>query len=121
MKVPVLTIVENAGEIGMTIARYVINQPETTIGRSPECDIQVGCEFMSKLHARVRFALNGGIARLDQCGRNGIDVSGLQVVDGVILYSGDRIIFSQNVTGFYSMEAGESLTSPSTSIPVKYL
>lgn len=115
-KMPTLTIIE-----GDVTREYIIDKPEMTIGRSPECDIRLHSQWISRSHARLEITPEG--VRLIKCGKNSIEIFKERVEHSVLLQNDDRIDFSGEVTGFYYIKEinGDSPALVPSPKPLKYL
>ena len=89
-----LTIVSGGAEG----TEYVLERPETTLGRGPEANLSFDDRTMSREHAVVEFTGVGFRVR-DLASMNGIFLNGGEVKVGD-LKSGDRIQIGQHVFQF---------------------
>jgi hypothetical protein len=74
-------------------ARFVLERGTTTLGRAPQCDIQIPTHYVSREHARIHF--QSGVATIEDLGsRNGIFVNA-ERVDRQELKQGDVITIGE--------------------------
>jgi pSer/pThr/pTyr-binding forkhead associated (FHA) protein len=66
--------------------------PNTTIGRAPQCEVQLLSRAVSRRHARMEFG-DGGEAIISDLGtKNGIKLNGQRVQGAAIVQEGDRVV-----------------------------
>ncbi len=70
--------------------RWVLDQDEIIIGRSPECDMVIPDRKVSREHARLRKTPDGVVVE-DLGSKNGTHVNGSPINDPVLLQDGDVI------------------------------
>lgn len=70
--------------------RWVIDQDEMIIGRSPDCDMVVPDRKVSREHARLRKTSDGVVVE-DLGSKNGTHVNGSPITKPVLLQDGDVI------------------------------
>ena len=70
--------------------QWVISQAPVTIGRAPECEVQLDVRWVSRQHAFIR--MEGAHYVLEDAGsKNGVFVNGQRVLSPCTLEDGDRI------------------------------
>jgi hypothetical protein len=73
--------------------RFALTKRATTVGRGPQCDLQILTHFVSREHARL--TLNGGATVIEDLGsRNGVFVNAVRV-DRQPLRQGDLITIGE--------------------------
>jgi hypothetical protein len=73
--------------------RFALTRPTSTVGRGPQCDLQILTHFVSREHARL--TVNGGVVSIEDLGsRNGIYVNSVRV-DRQALQQGDLITIGE--------------------------
>ena len=70
--------------------QWVISQTPVTIGRAPDCEVQIEVRWVSRQHAHIR--MEGSHYVLEDAGsKNGVFVNGQRVTGPQALEDGDRI------------------------------
>jgi DNA-binding response OmpR family regulator len=70
--------------------QWVISQTPATIGRAPDCEVQIEVRWVSRQHAHIR--MEGSHYVLEDAGsKNGVFVNGQRVTSPRALEDGDRI------------------------------
>lgn len=83
---------------------------ESTIGRSPKCEIVLDDPLVSRTHARV-FVNRGAVTIEDLKSANGVLVNGEALVRARVLVSGDRVVIGQQS---FQLVVGAKTDAPST-------
>jgi DNA-binding winged helix-turn-helix (wHTH) protein len=91
---------------------YVLTEPETLIGRDPDCDIWIDALGVSRRHARIRRGPGGARrAMLEDLGStNGTYVRGEAVTEPQALEDGDAIRIGKVVLTYRDWSGGGSPT-----------
>ncbi len=76
---------------------------EVVLGRSPECQLQVEDDGISRKHAKVALGPNGHFQIVDLGSTNGTFLNGIKV-DIAILQDGDKIQIGQNTVLKFSLQ-----------------
>jgi len=83
-----------------------LREGDNTIGRTPECDVQIASERVSRRHARI--VVDRGRATIEDLGsKNGTFVGGLPIDSPTELVDGDRITIGPAVlqySGFFTAD-----------------
>jgi hypothetical protein len=81
--------------------RFPLTRATTSVGRGPQCDLQILTHFVSREHARI--TMNGGTVLIEDLGsRNGVFVNSVRI-DRQALQQGDLITIGE--TQFRFMES----------------
>ncbi len=73
--------------------RFPLTKKTITVGRGPQCDLQILTHFVSREHARLTF--NGGVTAIEDLGsRNGVFVNSVRV-DRRNLQQGDLVTIGE--------------------------
>lgn len=94
--------------LGQNHATYHdLEQPETVVGRSENCDIQLDDPYVSRRQARI--IQDGNRIHIENLGRNPVLVNG-EVIERSILHSGDMILLGRTQLVFqrYAAEPVEA-------------
>jgi pSer/pThr/pTyr-binding forkhead associated (FHA) protein len=83
---------------------FVIRKDAITIGRAPDCDIQIATDFVSRCHATIRRDKTSTIIE-DRSSTNGVFVNSVRI-DRKALTDGDEITIGESRFRFI---AGEPL------------
>lgn len=70
--------------------QWVLNRTPMTIGRAPDCEVQLDARWISRTHARIWTKENHYVLE-DAGSKNGVFVNGQRVADRRTLEDGDRI------------------------------
>lgn len=65
---------------------------ETTIGRAPQCDIQLLSRAVSRRHAKTEMGEDGVVIISDLGTKNGIKVNGAKIEGAAVIGEGDRLL-----------------------------
>ena len=84
---------------------------EVTLGRSPECSMQLPAAGASRRHASVAWR-DGRVVLRDLGSTNGTYLNGERVEEEAPLESGDRITIGGVVIRFCCVDAGTAVSSP---------
>ncbi len=71
---------------------FDLEQPETVIGRSEDCDIRLDDPYVSRRQAVI--VMDKGVARIENLGRNPVLLNG-DCIEKSVLQSGDMILFGR--------------------------
>jgi pSer/pThr/pTyr-binding forkhead associated (FHA) protein len=82
---------------------YELEQSETVVGRSENCDIQLDDPYVSRRQARI--TQDGDRARIENLGRNPVLVNG-EVTERSVLLNGDMILLGRTQLVFQLYAAG---------------
>jgi sigma-B regulation protein RsbU (phosphoserine phosphatase) len=93
-----LTIIQG-GELGK---QYTLQDGESVVGRSPECDVVLDAAAVSRRHAVVIHE-RGLYFIKDNGSRNGTIVNGQQVIDRAQLRDGDQILICDVLLEFHNL------------------
>jgi hypothetical protein len=81
--------------------RFALTRKTTTVGRGPQCDLQILTHFVSREHARI--TVGGGAVLIEDLGsRNGVFINSVRV-DRQALQQGDLVTIGE--TQFRFMES----------------
>jgi hypothetical protein len=70
--------------------QWILNRTPMTIGRAPECDVQLDLRWVSRTHACIRLEENHYMLE-DAGSKNGVFINGQRVASPQALEDGDRI------------------------------
>src|SRR3989338_1156242 len=92
---PCLVVIhgDNLGE------KYVLNRPETIIGRKEDTDIQVEEENVSREHAKIKVH-NNKVTIEDLQSTNGTFINTKRLKEAVMLKEGDLILVGNTIIKF---------------------
>lgn len=109
----------------LTPMRYKLGGGVQTIGRSADCSIPIRDRYLSRRHAELHAAQNGGWIVRDLGSANGTYVNGHRLARDYLLRSGDRIrlgdteiVYQVDHTTDRLLAVGESKVSAKIAIPV---
>ncbi|WP_013324002.1 FHA domain-containing protein [Gloeothece verrucosa] len=96
-----------------------LTEPSYSLGRSPDCDIRLRSQFVSRHHATlVRFVKDDGQSYyriLDGDGKGRPSANGLRIngrkVQGCDLKHGDEVVFSPQVVAVYQYRQRDEFTT----------
>ncbi|MEP9374724.1 FHA domain-containing protein [Mesorhizobium sp. KR1-2] len=86
--------------------KHVLNQPETTIGRAPDCDIVVDDPYLAPIHARIERQSDGGFI-IRRTGLNVIALNGEALLQTASLKPGDTFRLGKDVEFQYVIKAAK--------------
>lgn len=86
--------------------RHVLDRPETTIGRAPDCDIVVDDPYLAPVHARLERQADGGFI-VRRMGLNTIALRGEPLLQTASLKAGDTFRLGKDVEFQYLVKAAK--------------
>ncbi len=111
---PILPKYVLRGVSGVVFGRNIPLLATTSIGRAPECNLQIDEPGLSRLHARA-IPTDDGVQLEDQGSTNGTYINGKRVVRGVAR-AGDEIGFD---TIRFRLTASNQAEPPTDEVPVR--
>ncbi len=90
---------------GEPVARFRVDRPSLTLGRSSTNDVFLADRTLSRVHARLDRKPEGLVVT-DLGSRNGTQLNGSRIVDPVVVRAGDRIVLGET-----SIEVSEEALS----------
>ncbi len=83
---------------------FIIDKPQTTIGRLEECDIHIQDPLISKKHCIINIDEEGKFSIEDLDSTNSTYINEKKIKKDVKLIYGDRIIIGNTIMRFYLEE-----------------